>query len=857
MWYNIGLMEAATPMLKQYLQIKSQHKDCILFFRLGDFYEMFYEDAKAAASLLDLVLTSRGSDGTGKIPMCGIPYHSAENYVAKLVKAGHKVAICEQTEDPSVAKGIVRRDVIRVVSAGTFIDDTADTRYIASIYPSGSAFGVALSDTATGIIHTNIFVNSSAAIEVLSKFTVHECVYPEDEEVPLRELLGHPFLKLRGVMMTRFSAQAFDPSRAYRGLCAHFGVNSLRGFGLEDKPAAHAAAGALLEYLKDMYKKPLKHVDRLTLYDDSEHVFLSPAAHHGLEMEMLLKTLDHTLTPMGRRMFRFWMYHPLKDVALIHARQRALLALKNEDRICEVLQASLLCHIPDIEKSLSRLSCGSAAPRDLLVVRNVLERLPFFAQALAPLADKEVAFLFRDIPALREKLLAAVDPQMPLAKNEGKVIRAGFSVELDELRGLRENGLGWLKEFQAREIKRTGINSLKVGFNRVFGYYIEITSVNIKSAPADYIRKQTLANGERYITEELKEYEGKILSAEARILKIEADIVGELTRDILREMSFIHAYARQIAEVDALLCLVLISRQRGYVMPAISEGYELLIEDGRHPVVEALLPGEFVANDTHLDRDEEHLMILTGPNMAGKSTYIRQNAVLVIMAQVGSFVPARVMKLGIVDKIFTRIGAHDEIAKGQSTFMVEMNETADILNNLSARSLVILDEVGRGTSTYDGLSLAWALAEHLAQQKARTLFATHFHELTLLADQFPGVKNYNVAVKEWEDRVIFLHKIIPGGTDDSYGIYVAKLAGLPELVIRRAKEVLAILEFGSSFRERLKGQTAPEEQLDMFKAGRTSDPVLEEIRVALEALDVNHLTPVQALQTLNEFKKMV
>lgn len=850
-------METATPMLKQYLQIKSQHKDCILFFRLGDFYEMFYEDAREAAGLLDLVLTSRGSDGTGKIPMCGIPYHSAENYVAKLVKAGRKVAICEQTEDPSLAKGIVKRDVIRIVSAGTFIDDSLDTRYIASVYPSGLAFGVALSDTATGIIHTNVFPSAGAAIEVLSKFMVHECVYPDDAEEALDALVAHPFLKMRGVMMTRFCAQAFDPSRAYRSLCAHFGVNSLRGFGLDDKPLAHAAAGALLEYLKDMYKKPLKHVDRLSLYDDSEHVFLSPAAHHGLEMEMLLKTLDHTLTPMGRRLFRFWLYHPLKNVISIHARQHALGALRSDEGVCEALQKSLLCNIPDIEKSLSRLSCGSAAPRDLLVVRNVLERLPSFQQVFKTLEDKDAAFRFEDIPTLREKLLLAIDPMMPLAKNEGKVIRSGFSAELDELRGLRENGLGWLKEFQVREVKRTGINSLKVGFNRVFGYYIEITSANVKSAPTDYIRKQTLANGERYITEELKGYEEKILSAEAKILKIEADIIEELTRDILREMSSLHGYARQIAGVDALLCLAVVSHQRGYVLPHITQGHELLIEDGRHPVVEALLPGEFIANDTRLDREEDHLMILTGPNMAGKSTYIRQNAVLVIMAQVGSFVPARRMQIGVVDKIFTRIGAHDEISKGQSTFMVEMNETADILNNLSVRSLVILDEIGRGTSTYDGLSLAWALAEHLAQQKTRTLFATHFHELTLLADQFPGVKNYNVAVKEWEEKVIFLHKIIPGGTDDSYGIYVAKLAGLPALVIRRAKEVLAILEFGGNLKDRLKGHASSEDQLDMFTKDRSIDPALEEIRATLEAMDVNHLTPVEALQKLNELKKMI
>ncbi|MBF0486485.1 MAG: DNA mismatch repair protein MutS, partial [Candidatus Omnitrophica bacterium] len=738
--------------------------------------------------------------------------------------------------------------------AGTFLDDATDSRYIAAFYPNGNGIGLAFTDNTTGAILTNRFLNAGAVIEAVSKIPLRECVYPESSAEKIKEFLAHPLLRLKNVTLTAFRDWSFEPSRAKKTLCDHLGTQTLRGFGIEDIPEAQSASGALLEYLREMNKKPLKHIDRIALYNDNDQVFISPAAHYGLEMEMLLKTLDRTVTAMGRRLFRYWLYHPLKNVATIKQRQGAVSLLKEESGIRIKLGTELLKNLPDIEKSLSRLSCGAAMPRDFLAIRQALVRAPMISAAVAGLAKESALFTLNDVPLLREKLERAINPDMPFAKNEGKVIRPGFNAPLDELRNLEANGRAWLAEFQASEIRRTGINSLKVGFNRVFGFYIEISNANLKSAPQDYIRKQTLTNGERFITQELKDYEHKILTAEAQILKIEQEILSELEKDILKDISLVHRFAGQLATLDVLYSLSMVACQGKYILPRITEGTELVIEDGRHPVVESLMPTEdFIPNDTLMDCEDNHLVILTGPNMAGKSTYIRQNAILVIMAQMGSFIPAGSATIGVVDKIFTRIGAHDEIAKGQSTFMVEMTEAADILNNLSPRSLVILDEIGRGTSTYDGLALAWALSENLAEKKARTLFATHFHELTLLAEDFKGVKNFNVAVKEWQDKVIFLHKIVPGGTDDSYGIYVAKLAGMPSGVIRRAKKVLMELEMGGNLKERLKGSSLGAGQADLFGPVK-ADPLLEEIRATIESMDVNNLTPIQALANLNALK---
>ncbi|MDP2652571.1 MAG: DNA mismatch repair protein MutS [Candidatus Omnitrophota bacterium] len=845
-------METQTPMLQQYQRIKSQHKDCILFFRLGDFYEMFFDDAKAGSDILDLVLTSRGKGTANHIPMCGVPYHAAESYIAKLIKAGRKVAICEQVEDPAAAQGLVKRDVIRVITSGTFLDElSSDARYLLCLNPGKDRLGMAFIDPTNGTIQTNEYPNHQRAVELISRLPVYECVYPDHAEEAVKNLFRHPLLKIKNIVMSSHEDWCFNPDIAKKTLCEHFSVMNLRGFGIEDLHAAVASAGALLEYLKQMNKQPLRHIDRVALYTDNEFVYISPAATYGLELETLFKTINRASTAAGKRKLRLWLYHPLVQPAAILQRQAAVTLLKDQTNIQRLL-GEILGRFPDIEKNISRMSCGYTHAKDVLAIRNTLTLLPDLMDAVSSLAGKNRLFAVEDIPDLRKLLEDAVNPDMPITNPEGKIINKGYNAELDGLRDIQENGQQWLRGFQEREIKRTKINSLKVGFNRVFGYYIEITKSNIGSAPSDYIRKQTLVNGERYITPELKEYEDKILTAQDKIYKIENEILLKLQKEILDHSVMLHAYAQAAATIDVLLSLSILAQQPGYTAPQISEEPVLDIRDGRHPVVENNLTDHFVPNDTYLDCGENHLIILTGPNMAGKSTYIRQIAILTILAQTGSYIPAASAKIGVVDKIFTRIGAHDDITKGQSTFMVEMTEAADIINNLSERSLIILDEIGRGTSTFDGLSLAWALAEHLQKTRARTLFATHFHELTALAEQHTGVKNYNVAVKEWKDEIIFLHKIVPGSTDDSYGIYVAKLAGIPKNIINRSRQILTQLELKGNLKEQITGQPPGESQLSLF-AG--PDPVAEDIKAELQKLDINTLTPVEALNKLQELKE--
>lgn len=845
-------MEAsATPMLRQYHDIKARYQDCIVFFRLGDFYEMFYDDAVTSSSILDLVLTSRGHEASGKVPMCGVPFHAADNYIGKLVKAGKKVAICEQVPDNGPAdtakpKGLFKRDVIRVITAGTYLDDSTDSRCLLCLAPGNKGtLGFAFADTTGGTIRTNILNSTQLAVELLSRLPVFECIYPESAEDAVKALLAHPLLKPRQILLSPYQDWCFNPDIAKKELSTHFGVLNLHGFGIEDMKEAQSACGALLEYLRSVNKTPLKHIDRISLYTKDDYAFISPAAHYGLELEHILSVLDATQTPMGRRSLRFWLHHPLKNAAQIAERQSAVRLLHDHPHIAAKLN-DLLKSLPDLEKALTRVSCGCGTVKDLLALRQGLLRAPMITEALQPL--EHPLFTIVDIPSLRERLTAAIDPNVPLGKPEGKTVAAGIDADLDALRGIQENGRQWLAAFQAREIKATGISSLKVGFNNVFGYYIEITKTHQKSAPAHYIRRQTLVNGERYITPELKEYEEKILTAQDKIFAIEKRILGELERDILSAAAALHRYSEALAMADYLLSLSTLFARGTYVLPDVNDGHVIDIRDGRHPMVEQTIGDAFTPNDTLLDTQDNHLIILTGPNMAGKSTYIRQTALLVIMAQMGAPIPASSAVIGLVDKIFTRIGAHDEIAKGQSTFMVEMTETAHILNNLSPRSLVILDEIGRGTSTSDGLSLAWALAEHLHKAKTRTLFATHFHELVNLAGRLPGIKNYNVAVKEWKDKIIFLHKIIPGGSDDSYGIYVAKLAGIPDGVIKRSKEILSELEIGTPNPHHMPGK-----QLNLFAPA--SDQSLEEVRAMIEQVDVNATTPLDALKLLNDIKQ--
>ena len=847
--------QAATPMLRQYQKIKAKHQDCILFYRLGDFYEMFYDDAIVASKILDLVLTSRGKGTANHVPMCGIPFHAAENYIAKLIKAGLKVAICEQVEDPSNAKGLVERDVIRVITSGTFLDEhSTSSRYLICLNPQSKTFGLSFIDPSTGTIQTNQYPNQQILSEIIARLPVYECIFPESSEETVKTMFKKSMLQLKPITLSPYEDWCFNPEIAQKALCEHFGVHSLKGYGLEEMPTAISSAGALLEYLKQMNKQPLKHIDKICLYSDNEYAYISPAAIYGLELGSLFKTINHTFCALGKRKLHYWLYHPLKKPSAILKRQAAITLLRNETNIQQRLKEHLT-RFPDVEKNISKLSCGYTHAKDILSIRNALCILPDIKDTTKTLAEKNTLFAISDIPDLRNLLEKAINPEMPLAKSEGKVIREGFDKDLDELKDIQENGRQWLKSFQERESKRSGISSLKVGFNRVFGYYIEITKSNLKSAPQDYIRKQTLVNAERFITPELKEYEEKILSAQDKIIKIESRIIAQLQKEILFQSIQLHEYGESIAVLDALTSLTRLSLMPNYTAPSIDENTVIDIKAGRHPVVEEMLNENFIANDTYLDCGKNHLIILTGPNMAGKSTYIRQIAILIILAQMGSYIPAQKAAIGVADKIFTRIGAHDDITKGQSTFMVEMSETADILNNLTDRSLVILDEIGRGTSTYDGLSLAWALAEHLKDKKARTLFATHFHELTALADEHDGIKNFNVAVKEWKDEVIFLHKIIPGSTDDSYGIYVAKLAGMPKNVIGRAKKILRELELKGNLKERLSGQPGKEKQLSLFTG--KADPLLEEIKEIIKALNINNIRPIDALNTLEELKNKI
>ncbi len=847
-----------TPMLVQYRQIKNRYQDCILFFRLGDFYEMFYEDAAVASRILDLVLTSRGKGTANHVPMCGIPYHSADSYITKLIRAGKKIAICEQVEDPKNAKGIVRRDVIRVITAGTFLDtSSSEARYIICLCPLGDAIGLALIDPSTGTLQTNEYRSLEQCLEIMSRLSVQECVYPARDHERIARLARHPLIQAKHIAFNPHDDWCFNLELAQKALSEHFRLPNLRGFGVQDLPAATASAGALLEYLKQMNRQPLRHIDKICLFADGDFAYISPAAIYGLELTTVFKTIDRTLCASGRRLLNFWFFHPLKNPEDILARQSAVRCLLNAPAVQDAL-APLLGAMPDVEKSISRLSCGYTNARDVFNIRTALNLLPDFSAAIGPLLGHTPLISVSDLPDLRTLLDRAMNPEMPLTKHEGKVIRPGYHAELDSLKELQAHGHEWLKNFQTREAARTGIGSLKVGFNRIFGYYIEVTRTHLARVPADYIRKQTLVNAERFITAELKDYEDRILTAQEKILTLEQTLLEELQQTILSQTAALHECFHQVSMIDALYALSRLAEEPGYTAPEITDDDRIEITAGRHPVVERTSTLPFVPNDTRLNQGDQHLVILTGPNMAGKSTYIRQIAILVILAQIGSFIPADAAHIGVVDKIFTRIGAHDDISKGQSTFMVEMNETADILNNLSDRSLVILDEIGRGTSTVDGLSLAWSIAEHLGRTPARVLFATHFHELTALAQEIPGIKNYHVAVKDWGGEVVFLHKIVPGSTDDSYGIYVAQLAGIPKAIIARAQEVLRELEAHEDMNAAL--TTAPatvpsSPQLELFHQHMAL--ATETIRRELAGIDINTLTPLEALSVLHQMKTRI
>jgi DNA mismatch repair protein MutS len=855
-----------TPMMKQYLDAKQAYPDTLLLFRMGDFYEMFHEDAKVAARTLGLALTSRdkGENGT---PMAGFPHHQLESYLGKLIAAGYRAAVCDQVEDPKLAKGLVRREVTRVVTPGTITDDTLldprQSNYLAALSP-GDPVGVAWVELSTGRFVAAAFPRGQL-LDQLARLSPSECLVAESAE-PLPGRLSEQ------MMITRRPDWAFNPVTAEQTLAKHFGTAGLEGFGFTASPEdtqAIQAAGAILDYLSETQKTSLEHIDRLVPYRTGSTLEIDEASRRSLEITRtlregrregsLLAVLDRTVTAMGSRLLADWVANPLTDVATIRLRLEGVAELLGDTALSADVRETLR-QVYDVERLLARVTTGRASPRDLSFLGRTLQGLPALKAKLTARKSRYLNQLEAEIdlcPDVRSKLEAALVDDCPLNCQEGGFIREGHSAELDALRELARGGKQWIASYQAEESERTGIPNLKVGFNQVFGYYIEVTNLHRDKIPPTYIRKQTIKNAERYITPELKEYEEKVLTADEKAKQLEYDLFVELRDAVAASRRRMYATAAVLAQIDVLASLAELARQRNYTQPEVVDEPVLEVVDGRHPVLDIVEPdGTFVPNDIHLGGESGAIMLITGPNMAGKSTYIRQVALITLMAQIGSFVPAQSAKVGVADRIFARVGASDELSRGQSTFMVEMIETARILNTATSRSLVILDEIGRGTSTYDGISLAWAVVEHLHDRVAcRTLFATHYHELTDLEKSLDRIKNLNVAVREWEDEVVFLHKIVPGAADKSYGIHVARLAGVPRGVIERAKDILAQLEEEHLDAEgRAKIARRPQKvkrgsvQLTLF--GPADHPLLDDIR----RVDLNQMTPLAAMQLIQQWQ---
>lgn len=842
--------------MRQYLSIKEKHGDAILMFRLGDFYEMFGEDAKVASKILQIALTTRDKAKEDPVPMCGIPYFAAESYIAKLVRAGHKVAVCEQMEDAKDAKGIVQRDVVRVITPGTYTpENPKENNYILSFFPDGRKCGIALADISTG--EFMVYETEQPIEDELSRFEPKEILFPES----LKDNLHYSEI-LRSYYGTTADDWIFHYSEAYRVLLKHLGVSSLDGYGCEDMIAAVSAAGALVTYIENTQKESIRF-KKISPLIQSSHMFLDASTQRNLELTRnlkggtegtLLSVLDETLTPMGARYLRNAVLRPLVDVEEIRRRLGAVETMVEDYELVETLRNTLR-KIQDLERLASRVTARTATPRDLIALRNSIAALPAIKKALSASQDEFLSSIGEEIPDLggvRELIDSAIAENPPLSVREGGILKSGYHTEVDELRRVSTSGKDFIAELEAGERKKTGISSLKVGYNKIFGYYIEVTKANLDLVPDSYIRKQTLVNGERFITPELKEYESKVIGSEERLRNLEYGLFQDILEKVQEESGGLVSCGRAVATLDFLVSLAVVARRHNYVRPAIDDGAVLEITDGRHPVLERVSSNQFIPNSAYLDNAGDRLLVITGPNMAGKSTYMRQIALIALMAQIGSFVPAAGAKIGVVDRIFTRIGASDFITKGQSTFMVEMVETANILNNATERSLIVLDEIGRGTSTFDGISIAWAVAEYIAKGiRARTLFATHYNELTQLSLTLDGVKNYNVSVKEWGDEIIFLRKITPGPADRSYGIQVARLAGLPEEVIGRAKEVLTGFEediAGSGKTRSLLRDFSTPGQMDLFLTGL--DPfVLELIQ-----MDLSKISSKSALAKLRELK---
>jgi DNA mismatch repair protein MutS len=864
-------MSNLTPLIQQYLTVKEKYPEAILFYRMGDFYEMFFDDAKLASEILGITLTSRDKSKEDAVPLCGVPYHAASSYIQKLVDQGYKVAICEQMEEAGKGRGIVHREVIRVITPGMVLEDELlqpkDNNFLMALAMAPEKFGLSFLDASTGDFLATEVKTAQSLIDEVIRLRPREIILPEG----MKNL--HPVKELRRsfpqALYTPLPTEVFSIDNCQE--CLKNINTTLKA----EKRDALRAAGALIFYVQETQKIAPSHLSRLEFYQVDDYMILDETTRRNLELFENLQTrtrqgtlidiLDETVTPMGGRMLKRWLSFPLLDLEKIRERQAAVAELKEKDHLRQETR-QLLRQMRDLERLAARISLEVANARDLVALRSSLDLIPQVKAALAKFTQKILQRHYQDLDEmadLKDLLHKAIEDNPPVSLKEGGLIKKGYDAQLDHLREISWQGKKWIAELEAKERLRTGISSLKVRYNKVFGYYIEVTKPNLSSVPAHYIRKQTLANAERFITPELQEYETQVLTAEEKKDSLEYEIFKQILKKAAAQVEKIQRIAQAIAEVDVLSSLAEIAERYNYCRPCLDESLIVQIVEGRHPVLERLsLDEPFVPNDLYMDDEDSQILVITGPNMAGKSTLLRQAALIIILAQVGSFVPAREARLGIVDRIFTRIGATDDLTRGRSTFMVEMEEVAHILKNISARSLILLDEIGRGTSTFDGLSIAWAVTEFLhdeAPSRPKALFATHYHELTELALTKPRVKNFHVAVKEWNDRVIFLRKLIPGGTSRSYGIQVARLAGLPEPVIERAKEILNNLEQGE-FTEggipklalsRKKKVTWDSLQMPLFQ--NPPDP----LREMLKKIDPNQITPLEALNLLNELKKLL
>jgi DNA mismatch repair protein MutS len=865
-----------TPMIKQYLSIKDEYPDALLFYRMGDFYEMFFEDAELASRLLEITLTSRNKKDKTPIPMCGVPFRAVKGYIARLIGLGYKVAICDQIEDPALAKGLVKRDVVRVITPGMIVEDefldAKSNNYVLALIHQNQVWGLAFLDISTAEFLVTESSDVQAIVDETLRVGPKELLLPES--APSDPIYAPVVKALADLALSFLNNKLFENNGGRARLLEQFKTRSLEGFGCEHFGPGIGAAGALLSYVNETQKQPITHLSRLQPYELAKYLLVDDLSCRNLELLKSIRTgstqgslfgiIDRTATPMGGRMLKRWLRYPLIDAAQINARLDAVAEARARMSAARQITEQLK-KVYDMERLGSKVAMGQCNARDLVALKRSLQTLPAIAHLLAEF-ESRLCRWHVDLSRLNdlgELIERSIREDAPPTVNEGGIIKKGFNSELDELIRISRDGKGWLAELEVREKSATGINALKVRYNKVFGYYIEIPKSRSEVVPTHYVRKQTLVNAERYITDELKTFESKVLGAEEQRARLEYEIFSQIRQEIVANNSEIQAAAVFLARIDCLLNLAIIAEQNDYTRPRINLDGRILIEDGRHPVVEKMIRGErFVPNTIEMDNENNQILIITGPNMAGKSTILRQVALLVLMAQMGSFVPARNASVALVDRIFTRVGALDNLSQGQSTFMVEMEETANILNNATSNSLVIMDEIGRGTSTFDGLSIAWAVAEYLHDTNmmtgVKTLFATHYHELTELARKKARIKNFNIAVKEWNDEIIFLRKLVPGGTNRSYGIQVARLAGIPDAVIARSKKILFRIENNSQGSDRAaligeegKNNQQRQKQLNLFRNPE------QFIIDRLQKLDLGRMTPIEALNCLHELQEKI